>query len=192
MAANIEFELLSKSFLPISQVANLLDISGWSIEVQKIIAYNDWTCDAQKSKVLTESSQGRQVVDRGGILFVNLASVVRCPMGLQVYKGSDGINYSLWIDTQGKPELDCDLLTKDNKIIYDSFCDHLAVKFGEEIYIGAMGVEISVELESDIMQTIKNGRNVIRWILPQSSGDKNIKGFSHNKKYTKISVFDKI
>ena len=42
------------------------------------------------------------------------------------------------------------------------------------------------------MQTIKNGRNVIRWILPQSSGDKNIKGFSHNKKYTKISVFDKI
>lgn len=192
MAANIEFELLSKSFLPVSQVVNLLDVSGWNVKVQKILVYSDWTLDTQKLKVLTKDSQGQQAINRGEILFVNLVSAVRRPMGLQVYKESDGINYSLWVDTQGNPELDCDFLTKENEIIYNSFCDRLAVEFGEEICIGAMGVEISVNFESDITQTIKNSRNVIRWVLPQSSNDKNIKGFSINKKYTKITVFDKI
>lgn len=114
--------------------------------------------------------------------------------GIQCYKENDeSFITNFWIDTDNIAELNCDMLDKYNKGIYDNITRIMCQWMQQfEMYVIALGSEMYIHDSGDIEREVLNSSNVNRWIIYQEYNEE-ITGYtSENISEYKCWVYTKI
>lgn len=89
-------------------------------------------------------------------------------MGIYIEKIDNCYLYTVWINTEGYPMLDCDKITLDNHEFYNNLVK-LILEVNEVIDIPfeviGIGLETDIYYNKNIMDSIRNSKNIMLWIV---------------------------
>ena len=169
MATTWDFVLISPHFFDIGmECGKRTGVKEGGIKragIKKLWSIDDWEWRNQQE--LRTFSDIERRLDEGKIIAVNFETDQWKDMGMYIEKEKEYI-YSLWINTEGVPELDSDMINEGNIGYYEKACrilEELISEYHIEFRVIAIGVECDVQYHEDIEKMMHDSRGVTMWIF---------------------------
>lgn len=173
MAVIFDINLLCKEIIDFNFVKKLL--YDYNINIISASSIDNWMWDNEQQVRKIESIEEK--VDECKIIVLKLDSQLFKDAGLYIEKINKEFLYTLWFNTEGYPQLDCDTINIENKVYYEKAYQAI-LKISDEkrdiVKIVGIGIETDFyycENEVDILQ---NSKNVAAWILNQNINEKGV------------------
>lgn len=173
MAVMFDINLLCKKIIDFNFIKKIL--FDYDINIISASSIDNWMWENEQQIRKTESIEEK--VDESKIIVLKLDSQLFKDAGLYIEKINKEFLYTLWINTEGYPQLDCDTINIKNKIYYEKAYQAI-LKLSDEkrdiLKMVGIGIETDFyycENEVDILQ---NSKNVVAWILNDNINEKGV------------------
>jgi hypothetical protein len=166
VGAKFEVYIRSKNYINIEDIQKILNINSIYCNIEEMIYMDNWEFD-NCLNIRYDSKQMRKLIQSGKIIILYIILNDIHFAGIQCYKEND-TNFitNFWIDTTNIVELDCDIINKKNKGIYDNITHIICQNIQQfEMYVIALGSEMYINDSGNIESVILNSSNVNRWII---------------------------
>ena len=165
MAIIWDFNLVSPSFIDLCPFFSNKRENEKPIELISISAIDDWEWNNQRE--LDTFREIEKNLEEGKIIIISLKSSLWESLGMYIEK-VDRYIYTLWINTEGVPELDLDEVCNKNIHYYDR-AYHFLKKMMEQYHFKfdaiAIGLEGKLCYNDDIYQMVNDSENIVAWIM---------------------------
>lgn len=169
MAATLNINWVCGKLLNIDSILQEFKDSGIEVWIEKKSCIDTWMWDHQQ-KFQTASEMERSL-DKGKIAVFHLGAHRWKDFGMYVEKTEGKYVYDLWINTEGYPELDADMITAGNQKHFQQIYQIILQMFKKQsamFEVLAIGVEIIFRYRKNILDTMKESEHVITWMIDQS------------------------
>lgn len=164
MAARLDINILSFKSIELHDIIKLVDAEfGVSLKVKEIEILDNWTY--QNIEYETKSADVKKHIDAGRVANI-LFDDLECQTGCQLEKIGDTYFTNFWFDTQKFPNLDSDFITEENSQFYNKLlCVFLNISKDFKIIASSVGVESEVQQYHNLIDIIKESKNVNMWFV---------------------------
>lgn len=166
MAIAWEFVMISNDIIPSKILAQVGSAFERRIAIRSIFSMDDWEWSNQQK--LDDICSIDQKLSEGRIITVELSSSIWKALGLYIERDGDMYRYTLWINTEGFPEIDADRITDKNKRYYDmafSVLKWLLENYPIPFRCIAIGLESEIQYCPDVMRMISESSGVVSWLV---------------------------
>lgn len=164
MAIVLDINFLCNNMLDISIIENLL--IEYQVKVDTINCLDNWMWDNEKE---VESLNGiEKMLMNNQIVVIKLKRPLIKDLGMYIEKIENIYQYTLWINTEGYPELDCDMINEKNRRIYEKILQAILCMKEKDLNIFeiiGIGLETDIHYSKKIIDIIKNSENILVWII---------------------------
>lgn len=164
MAIVLDINFLCNNMLDISIIENLL--IEYQVKVDTINCLDNWMWDNEKE---VESLNGiEKMLMNNQIVVIKLKRPLIKDLGMYIEKIENIYQYTLWINTEGYPELDCDMINEKNRRIYEKILQAILCMKEKDLNIFeiiGIGLETDIHYNKNIIDIIKNSENILVWII---------------------------
>ena len=164
MAVVLDINMLCNEILDLNMIATLLN--KYSICMESMNVIDSWMWDNEKK--VEDLNQIASILDMQHIVIIKLKSPQIKDMGVYIEKFENQYLYTLWINTEGYPMLDCEKITKDNCEYYKEIVRAILELNGlikDFFDLVGIGLETDICYEKNVMDIVQNSKNVMIWIL---------------------------
>ena len=187
MAAVLDINILCNKILETDIIEKL--IGDYKTTIKSISSIENWMWENEQQ--INSLSQITSIMERDRIITINLISPYFKDLGIYIEKINDMYQYTLWINTEGYPELDSDMITPENKRYYEiiyQVISRLNNEILRSIEIAGIGIESDFFYKGKLPDTIQSSCNMVVWILNNDISIERLK----NYKKRLIKGFNKI
>lgn len=166
MAIILELNLISVRFFDIVNVLQNINEYNLNFSVDTISYIDNWMWENENE--LKSNADIETYLNKEKIIVVKLKSFKFNDMGIYIERKNDEYYYNIWINTEGYPELDSDVINKDNIEFFNKLYNLLKKVLSEQniqYKILAIGEETLFFYSRDINNILTKSRNVISWII---------------------------
>lgn len=163
MAIVLDINVLCKKVLNFNLIKDL--INDYEAVVDSINSIDTWEWDNEQQ---INFWQIEDVVNKGKIIIVKLVSPKFKDLGIYIEKMNDVYLYTLWINTEGYPELDSDTISVKNRIYYEKvYREILKINKSNQSLIKIVGIGLETEFSYDenVIGIVQSSRNMSVWIV---------------------------
>lgn len=164
MAIVLDINFLCNKMLNIDVVVTLLN--KYNVSIESMNSIDNWMWDNEKN--IESSQQFASILDAQHIIVIKLKSPLIKDMGIYIEKIEKCYFYTMWINTEGYPMLDCDKITWENYEFYNNLLQlilEINEAFNNSFEIIGIGLETDIYYNENIIDTIQNSKNVMLWII---------------------------
>lgn len=164
MAIVLDINFLCNKMLNIDVVVTLLN--KYNVSIESMNSIDNWMWDNEKN--IESSQQFASILDAQHIIVIKLKSPLIKDMGIYIEKIEKCYFYTMWINTEGYPMLDCDKITWGNYEFYNNLLQlilEINEAFNNSFEIIGIGLETDIYYNENIIDTIQNSKNVMLWII---------------------------
>lgn len=164
MAIVLDINFLCNKMLNIDVVVTLLN--RYNVSIESMNSIDNWMWDNEKN--IESSQQFASILDAQHIIVIKLKSPLIKDMGIYIEKIEKCYFYTMWINTEGYPMLDCDKITWGNYEFYNNLLQlilEINEAFNNSFEIIGIGLETDIYYNENIIDTIQNSKNVMLWII---------------------------
>lgn len=164
MAIVLDINILCNKMLDLNIITTLLTKHRVSIESMNSI--DNWMWDNEKK--IEDSKQIADVLDMHHIVIIKLKQPSIKDIGVYIEKIEKQFLYTLWINTEGYPMLDCEKITLDNCEFYKEIIKSILALNGlieNSFEVVGIGLETDICYEKNVMDIIRKSRNVMIWMV---------------------------
>ena len=178
MAVVLDINILCNKMLDLTKSASLL--AKHNVSLDSMNSIDNWMWENEKE--IENAKQIANILDMQQIVIIKLRQPSIKDIGIYIEKIENQFLYTLWINTEGYPILDCEKITKDNSEFYKKIVlsilemDKLIEDSFEAVGIG---LETDFCYEKDIMNIIQKSKNMMLWMLKK-----------HDKLITPLEAFE--
>lgn len=173
MAAIFDINLLCKKIIDFYFIKKIL--YDYDINVISVSSIDNWMWDNEQQIRKMESIEEK--VDESKIIVLKLDSQLFKDAGLYIEKINKEFLYTLWFNTEGYPQLDCDTINIENKIYYEKAYQAI-LKLSDEkrdiLKIVGIGIETDFYYCKNEVDILQNSKNVVAWILNDNIKEKGV------------------
>ena len=164
MAVVLDINLLCRELLKWHTIQK--NASSYDMVICSIKCIDNWLWDNEQE--LESTHLIAENVNQNKIVIIKFSSPVFKDTGLYVEKVENGYLYTFWINTEGFPELDCDVINKKNRKYYEKIYQTISNLENEEkntIKIVGIGVESEFYISGKIEEIIEKSKNILAWVF---------------------------
>lgn len=161
MAAVLDINIISKEIIDFDVIIDLMNDYG--VNISSITSISNWKWE--KERQIRSVEQIPAIIDSGEIVIIQLKFPPVKDMGIYIEKSNNICFYTLWMNTEGYPAMDCDIVNSENRVYYEKI--YRAVQdsgIGNESIFG-IGLETDICYAENIMDMIQNSKNIAVWIM---------------------------
>ncbi len=163
MAIVLDINILCKKMLSLNLIEEL--IGTYEVTINSISSIDTWEWENEQQ---IEFLQIKDAITRGKIIIIKLKSHEFKDLGVYIEKMNDIYLYTLWINTEGYPELDCDKISAENRTYYEIIYQEILKvnrKYQNLFEIVGIGLETNFCCDENIINIICRSKNVMVWIV---------------------------
>jgi len=164
MAVVLDINLLSNNFLDINIISQMID--EHNANILSINSIDNWMWDNEKE--IGSLTQIENILNSYCIIIIQLKHPLFKDLGIYIEKIDATYFYTIWINTEGYPVLDCDNISSSNYKYYEKIVQ-IILKMNKNVHnffeVIAIGLETEFYYSKNIIDIIKNSKNIIIWIL---------------------------
>lgn len=120
-----------------------------------------------KEKEVVDREQLGRILNNGQIAIIKLKHTLIKDLGLYIEKNEYFYHYTLWINTEGYPALDCDKVNAGNRKFYEGIFQMILkakARVNNAFEIIGIGLETDIYYSRNIIDMIQKSRNIMFWI----------------------------
>ncbi len=166
MAVALDINFLSNELMDIDIIENLF--KKHSVKIVSINSIDNWMWDNEKE--IDSLMHIGKVLNHCQIVIIKLKQPLMKDLGIFIEKVENLYLYTVWMNTEGYPMLDCDAITLENcKYFENIFATLLKMKENNiNIFeVVAIGLETDIHYSKNILDMIQESKNVFVWIFNQ-------------------------
>jgi len=192
MAATLDINLLSKRIISFNVIKDILNSYG--VDINTISSIDNWMWENEKQ--IENLNYITKIIEQNKIIIIKLTFKLFKDLGIYIEKIDDEYIYTFWLDTEGYPELDCDLVNNKNEVYYQKIYQiivDLEKQQKDLLKIVGIGIESDFHYNKDVLDVIQNSYNIVSWILNNDVKEKGILNGYYKKSIEKINktIFEK-
>ncbi len=161
MAIVLDINLLCNKMVDPDVVATLLN--EYNVSIESMNSIDNWMWDNEKN--IESFKQFASILDAQHIVVIKLKKPLIKDMGIYIEKIDNCYLYTVWINTEGYPMLDCDKITLDNHEFYDNLVKLILEVIDIPFEVIGIGLETDIYYNKNIMDTIRNSKNIMLWLI---------------------------
>lgn len=181
MSITLDVNILCNKILNEEMIFDLLNT--YEASVESINCIDNWMWDnEQKIEVFNNV---KEVLNDNRIVIIQLKMAMFKDLGIYIEKVGNFYLYTLWINTEGYPTLDCDKITAQNSKFYQEIYQIISKinnKTKKIFEVIGIGLETDFQYDENLVYTIQNSRNMIVWIFNSDFNVEVLKGGYDTKK----------
>ena len=166
MAVALDINFLSNELMDIDIIENLF--KKHNVKIVSINSIDNWMWDNEKE--IDSLMHIGKVLNHCQIVIIKLKQPLMKDLGIFIEKVENLYLYTVWMNTEGYPMLDCDAITLENcKYFENIFATLLKMKENNiNIFeVVAIGLETDIHYSKNILDMIQESKNVFVWIFNQ-------------------------
>lgn len=166
MAVALDINFLSNELMDIDIIENLF--KKHNVKIVSINSIDNWMWDNEKE--IDSLMHIGEVLNHCQIVIIKLKQPLMKDLGIFIEKVENLYLYTVWMNTEGYPMLDCDAITLENcKYFENIFATLLKMKENNiNIFeVVAIGLETDIHYSKNILDMIQESKNVFVWIFNQ-------------------------
>lgn len=166
MSAVFEILIYQKNIMKVDDINTIINKYSISVSLDTIETMDNWLYENQQ-EIDIHSINDYVIKDKIVQLSGLLNDKYRC--GIQIQKvDKEVILHNIWISTKDFPHLDTNYITSENKAIYELITNIIIDNIPKNYLIfSGIGVETSLNYNTDYETMIKSSNNIVRWITTQ-------------------------
>lgn len=167
MAIALDINFLSNELMDIDIIEKFLKENN--VKIVTINSIDNWMWDNEKE--IESLMQIGKVLNNCQIVIIELKQPLMKDLGIFVEKVENLYLYTVWMNTEGYPMLDCDAITLENCKYFENIFSTLLKMKENNINIFevvAIGLETDIHYSKDISEMIQKSKNVLAWIFNQN------------------------
>lgn len=187
MAIILELNLISVNFFDVVDIVQNINEYNLTFSADSISCMDNWMWENQKE--LKSNTDIETYLNKEKIIVIKLKSFKFDDMGIYIEKQNDEYYYNIWINTEGYPELDSDVINKNNTVFFKKLYNLLKKVLSEQniqYKILAIGEESLFFYSENINDILIKSKNVISWII-----NRELENTFHIKEYLKNEYLEK-
>lgn len=181
MAIVLDINILCNKVLDIDLIDAVLD--KFETNIESIHSIDNWMWENQQD--IESLGKIEEVLNHNGIIVIKLKNPIFVNVGIYIEKIEDFYLYELWINTEGYPILDSDIVTSENRIYYEKIYELiLEIHKSDESVVKVVGIGLETDFyySEDVIAIIHNSSNMTSWIINSDIwSDMAIRGFVERK-----------
>lgn len=188
MAVVLDINMLCKKAIDFNILEKV--IKEYGVTIDSINCIDNWMWDNEQQ--VEDFDQIKEELVNNKIIIIKFNLALIKDLGMYIEKIKSDYIYTLWINTEGYPNLDCDMVTLENKDYYEKVYQiimEMERSVPNLLQVVGIGIESDFHYSEEIMEIIQCSRNIIVWIL---QSDAKIEGILRNCKKKSIKGTDKI
>lgn len=177
MAVVLDINILCNKILDLDDIRTVL--TKYKVSIDSVNSIDNWMWDNEQK--IASFKQIAAIVDMQHIVIIKLKSPQIKDMGIFIEKMENQYLYTLWINTEGYPMLDCEDITINNHQYYKEIIQAIfefkrLIK--DSFEVAGIGLETDFCYEKNIRDIIQNSKNMMIWILnPDDALNFHLDGF---------------
>lgn len=191
MAIVLDINLLSIKLVDMDVIGYL--IKKYNVGIASINSIDNWKWENKKE--IESLLQIGEVLNNYQIIIIELKQPLIKDVGIYIEKVENLYHYTVWMNTEGYPMLDCNIITLDNCKYFENLISALLKMKEDDINIFevvAIGLETDIYYSKDVFDMIQKSKNILVWILNQNVElNQKIDGYEI-KKRNGIKVLEKM
>lgn len=177
MAIVLDINMLCNKMPDLNEITMLL--SQYRVSIESMNSIDNWMWDNEKK--IEDPKQITTILDMQQIVTINLKQPSIKDIGIYIEKIDSQFLYTLWINTEGYPKLDCEKITRDNCEFYKKIIWTILELNGviEDFFeVAGIGLETDFCYEKNIIDIIRKSKNMMIWMLNKcDESNTQIEGF---------------
>lgn len=192
MAATININCVLSDTVDIASVLQELRNNKLDVKVDKKISMDNWSWENQQE--FQDVSEIYRLLQNNKIIVINAHLHTFKDFGIYIERCKNKYFYEFWINTDGFPELDSDVINSQNIIFFEKI-QYFIINFVEK-HVGrfeiiSIGNETLFKYKENIAETIQESDSVLIWMIPKvSENEIRVRGYS-KKNVGGVEVFIK-
>ena len=166
MAIVLDINFLSNELMGIDTIESFL--KKYNVKIVSINSIDNWMWDNEKE--IGSLMQIAKVLNNCQIVIIKLKHPLMKDLGIFIEKVENLYLYTVWMNTEGYPMLDCDAITSENRKYFENIFS-IVLKIRENnkntFEAAAIGLETDIHYSKDILDMIQKSKNVLVWIFNQ-------------------------
>lgn len=193
MAATININCVLSDMVNIASILQELRNNKLDVKVDKKISMDNWSWENQQE--FQDVSEIYRLLQNNKIIVINAHLHTFKDFGIYVERCKNKYFYEFWINTDGFPELDSDVINSQNIIFFEKI-QYFIINFVEK-HVGrfeiiSIGNETLFKYKENIAETIQESDSVLIWMIPKvSENEIRVRGYS-KKNVGGVEVFIKL
>jgi len=186
MAATLDINLLSKRIISFNVIKDILNSYG--VDINTISSIDNWMWENEKQ--IENLNYITKIIEQNKIIIIKLTFKLFKDLGIYIEKIDDEYIYTFWLDTEGYPELDCDLVNNKNEVYYQKIYQiivDLEKQQKDLLKIVGIGIESDFHYNKDVLDVIQNSYNIVSWVLNNDVKEKGILNGYYKKSIEKVN-----
>lgn len=169
MAVVLDVNILCNKVLDLNIIMVLL--AKYGVSIMSMSSIDNWMWDNEKE--IEPYNEIAAIVDMQHIAVIKLKQQRIKDMGIYIEKYENQYLYTLWVNTEGYPILDCEAITLDNSKYYKEIINIILELNGlikDFFEVVGIGLETDICYKKNIIDIILSSKNVIIWMLSKHDG----------------------
>ena len=190
MAITLDINLISESLIDLKDLIEYGFCKKFDIKLEDMIYMDNWNWE--NIRFIYDIANYGKVLEKGKIVVVNLKSNKLKDLGIYIVKTEKEYVYNLWINTEGYPELDADVISFDNERFYKKTyytLGEIIKKLKIKLKTVSIGMEAELEYDENIYKIIERSDNMVVWIVEDGV---NLDHMLHNYIKSKAEEMDAV
>lgn len=190
MAAVLDLTICCKRLLKTSSMEKLMRTYG--VTVKSIYSIDNWRWENQQA--LNGFHQITEALNTNKIIIVELISPLFKDLGIYIENENSAFIYTVWINTEGYSELDCDFINSANSRFYSRIYQMIFSLNQLEPNVmkaAGIGMETCFTYRENYLEMIRDSRNFIVWIVDEDMKAEGILKGCRQTKWMGFSLFEK-
>lgn len=166
MAIVLDINFLSNELMDIDTIESFL--KKYNVKIVSINSIDNWMWDNEKE--IGSLMQIAKVLSNCQIVIIKLKHPLMKDLGIFIEKVENMYLYTVWMNTEGYPMLDCDAITSENRKYFENIFSIVSKMKENNTSIfeaAAIGLETDIHYSKDILDMIQKSKNVLAWIFNQ-------------------------
>lgn len=171
MAANVDVTCVFREAMDVAEVLQELQGNGRHAGIKRMFSMDNWRWEGRRE--VQDLSEVRGLLRDQRIIVVNAHVDPFRDFGFYLEKNGDKYVHDFWIDTEGFPELDSDIIQPQNRWFYDRLQDAVnpfLERHASDFELLSAGVETVLSYRGNAADTIRATEGVILWMVPGRTG----------------------
>lgn len=192
MAATININCVLSDAVDIAVILQELRNNKLDVKVDKKISMDNWSWENQQE--FQDVSDIYRLLQNNKIIVINAHLHTFKDFGIYIERCKNKYFYEFWINTDGFPELDSDIINSQNISFFEKiqiFILHFVENHIGRFEIISIGNETLFKYKESIAETIQESDSALIWMIPKASeNEMAVSGYS-KRNVGSVEVFIK-
>lgn len=180
MAAVLDINILCKKLIDFNAMQSVM--KQYEVAIKSITSIDDWTWSNEQ--YIEHLNKIATTLERNKIIIIQLEKSLIKDLGIYIERIDDFYLYTLWINTEGYPQLDCDIITPQNQNFYNKICEEI-LKIEDDdsnmLKVMGSGVETDFFYSRQVEEIVRKSKNMIIWLVSGNDIVDLLKGYKRSE-----------